>query len=284
MKTKNRVRDVVLWILALLGALYLYYLVQGIIGEFVYQLVEKGFLSEQFTERYYFLDSISCVFLISFYGIWYYILKSKEKKMGNGLQKPLQDSFFIPKIVILILGVGGISSMWLDLVDRILSVIPVFSNSLENFNGLWENAAHESYIWEFLSVAFLGPIVEELLHRGLIYNYIRKIKGEWVAVIGSSLIFGIWHGELVQCVYTVIAGLAFAIVYKKTGSLKYSIGIHILNNFLTTLPPAWNTDFTYIAIDGISRAMALPALAIFILMVTNDRNTKETHLLTEEEI
>ena len=58
------------------------------------------------------------------------------------------------------------------------------------------------------------------------------IYGEKLAVITSALMFGLFHGNLSQLFYAFALGLVFGYVYLKTGKLRYSIGLHMLINFI----------------------------------------------------
>ena len=48
----------------------------------------------------------------------------------------------------------------------------------------------------------------------------------------SALMFGLFHGNLTQLIYAFALGLVFGYVYLKSGKLRYSIGLHMLINFL----------------------------------------------------
>ena len=56
--------------------------------------------------------------------------------------------------------------------------------------------------------------------------------GEGVAVLFSGLMFGLFHGNLNQFVYAFVLGLCFGFIYVKTGNIRYTIGLHMLVNFL----------------------------------------------------
>lgn len=81
----------------------------------------------------------------------------------------------------------------------------------------------------FLFTVILGPIVEELICRKSVIDRTR-VYGEKVAVISSAIIFGIYHTNFQQLLYTAFMGLTFAYVYTKTGKLIYSVLLHIINN------------------------------------------------------
>lgn len=48
----------------------------------------------------------------------------------------------------------------------------------------------------------------------------------------SGLMFGLFHGNLNQFVYAFVLGLCFGFIYVKTGNIRYTIGLHMLVNFL----------------------------------------------------
>ena len=88
-----------------------------------------------------------------------------------------------------------------------------------------------------------------------------------MAIVLSGLMFGIWHGEFVQTVYTTFFGIALAVVYEYSGSLWVPIGMHILNNFTSTLPPALDTTSTYLLITRIEEICLLPTILLLIYMI-----------------
>lgn len=76
----------------------------------------------------------------------------------------------------------------------------------------------------------LVPIAEELFFRGVLYNFLRARTGIWLAIIISSLIFAIAHGDLAVGTAAFVLGIVIAWVYEKSGSLWTSILIHAANN------------------------------------------------------
>ncbi|TKI15943.1 CPBP family intramembrane metalloprotease [Bacillus cereus] len=80
-----------------------------------------------------------------------------------------------------------------------------------------------------LSVAIITPIKEEVLYRGILYRF---FEGKYNFIIGmliSSGVFGLVHGGFP--ITASIAGMVFAILYKKTQSIFPSMVLHILWNF-----------------------------------------------------
>lgn len=91
-------------------------------------------------------------------------------------------------------------------------------------------------ISNYSSICIIGPILEELLMRaGLLAIMLRSRINPWVAIIASSLIFGIIHFNFAQFVMASIGGIILGITYYKTHSIIVPVIIHILNNTLSTV-------------------------------------------------
>lgn len=94
----------------------------------------------------------------------------------------------------------------------------------------------------FISVVILAPIVEEFVFRGLL---LRRLSEKWStksAVVVSSLIFAIFHGDPIGA---FLLALVMCYVYFLCGSLWLPIICHALNNFIV-----WSLSITFMIVDG----------------------------------
>ena len=93
---------------------------------------------------------------------------------------------------------------------------------------------------ELAVVGVLVPIAEELLNRALVFRRMRDYVSFVPAMLLSSLLFALMHGNIVQGLYAFGVGMLLAYVYERSGSLAASILLHISANvcsvFLTELP------------------------------------------------
>lgn len=80
-----------------------------------------------------------------------------------------------------------------------------------------------------LSVVIIPPLVEEIMFRGVILQSLRRY-GNGFAVLVSAMLFGMYHGNLIQMVFAFLSGLALGYVVIRTNSLLPSILIHFINN------------------------------------------------------
>lgn len=90
----------------------------------------------------------------------------------------------------------------------------------------------EGNIWiSAIYTVLMAPVFEEILFRKLICDRVIKY-GQRTAIIISGLMFGLFHMNFNQFFYAAFLGAFFAFIYVKTGNLKYTIGLHMMVNFL----------------------------------------------------
>ena len=92
----------------------------------------------------------------------------------------------------------------------------------------------EIYFFGILYATILAPIIEEIVFRGWILKTLQKY-GNVVAIIISSLIFGIYHGTATQSIPAIFIGIIFALITIKYKSIIPSTIVHLLSNSLTVI-------------------------------------------------
>ncbi|MEJ5921696.1 CPBP family intramembrane glutamic endopeptidase [Bifidobacterium thermophilum] len=81
-----------------------------------------------------------------------------------------------------------------------------------------------------LYAGFFGPIMEELLFRGLVMPALAKY-GKVFSIVTSAVLFGFFHTDLLQGTYAILVGLVLGYIAAEYG-LVWSIALHITNNFV----------------------------------------------------
>ena len=127
----------------------------------------------------------------------------------------------------------------------------------------------------YLYICLIGPIMEELIFRGVILEGLRKY-GNTFAVIMSALLFGLMHQRFAQCLPAVVIGVVFAVYVVRTGSLLPGIFVHIVNNTLSAIAMVMMNGFDSDAmmkmaekndIDGMMKMMqSFMPLMIFLVI------------------
>lgn len=82
--------------------------------------------------------------------------------------------------------------------------------------------------------AMVPALIEEFAIRGVVMQPLRKY-GDWFAMLMSSMVFALMHGNMIQIPFAFLAGLAISFAVIKTGSLWTGIIIHFLNNFVSVV-------------------------------------------------
>lgn len=80
-----------------------------------------------------------------------------------------------------------------------------------------------------LYMCLVGPVMEELLFRGILLSRARRF-GDRTAVVYTAVLFGLMHGNLSQALYTTFVGLVLGYVAAKTGGIRYTAILHIIFN------------------------------------------------------
>lgn len=85
-----------------------------------------------------------------------------------------------------------------------------------------------------IQLAFVPAIVEEFALRGVVMMPARRF-GNWFAILVSSAIFGLMHGNLVQAPFAFIVGIGIGYLVIVTGSMWTGVMIHFCNNLFSGL-------------------------------------------------
>lgn len=117
--------------------------------------------------------------------------------------------------------------------------IPLFLNSLILLINNQKIPTINIYIALFGSV-IIGPILEELIFRYLIYNNLNKFNNKNTSIILSSLIFALVHNGFINIVYAFIIGTILTIIYSKNKNIKEVIILHMVANFMSLLIKEYN--------------------------------------------
>lgn len=117
-----------------------------------------------------------------------------------------------------------------------ITIFPVTQSQ----TGTEKFIANESIWLTFLFAGIVGPIVEELIFRGLVMTWLQRNKKYYLDLLVSALLFGLAHTISYQFVLSDFiqyagTGLIFACLFRKTQSLGYSIALHLFINNIALL-------------------------------------------------
>ena len=168
---------------------------------------------------------------------------------------------FIPMVLVgwtlwlfFIFKYGGVDSIkkWLKkpdgplgwgLLALIIGLIPlpIFLLHSDTLSG-WQ-------IWlPWILLALINPWIEEFYWRGLLLDFTKNWPN-WTSILFTSLLFALNHAafginsELMSgfemVISTLIMGIVWAIIYKRTNSVRWLVFSHFLVDFLNLSTPAF---------------------------------------------
>lgn len=116
---------------------------------------------------------------------------------------------------------------------------------------------NHSLVLQFITMALVPAFCEEFLFRGVILSNLMPY-GKGLAIIVSSVFFGLMHGNFYQFLYTAAAGIMLGTIYVVTDSIWCPVLMHMINNALSVLQTAVFERFTdeaattiWIIIEGV---------------------------------
>jgi len=180
---------------------YLTVLLVSIISSFIYKGDINVFLK---SNTFYNITLITSILYAS---ILILILFKKVKFKKIEIKKIL---------ICLILGISF--SLIFHIIRNFL-----FPIQKENFN-----------ILIIISTGILGPILEEIMYRELIYNYLKE-ENKKQAMVLTTVIFALSHTGIINILYALVLGIILIYLKDKYKSINAPIVFHIAVNIVAIL-------------------------------------------------
>ncbi len=126
-----------------------------------------------------------------------------------------------------------------------------------------------------LCLAVAPAFIEEMVFRGIIMQNLRRF-GDIFALVASSLIFGIFHLNLIQMPYAFILGLGIGYFVMRTGSLWVGVIIHFINNSVAVafefLTPVLHEDIMVLINLVYNLVFAVLGVIALVLVISKYKN------------
>lgn len=170
-----------------------------------------------------------------------------------------------------VFGLGLILNVVLTLLVNLIT--PMLSSSFgDALNTSTDMVLTGQPFWLILlGTGIVTPILEELTFRYGICGTMGR-KNVTVALIVSSIVFGLVHGNPIQIVYATILGLMFGWSYLKGKNIWYAAAMHI----------AVNSSTIMVAFTGLVWLHAIWAiLGIILILVALKLNPELKHFFAK---
>ena len=195
-----------------------------IIGETVLNIINIDITTANFETYELILNcvtSLAATFLAYYWilnhtRIPFVIMSPSKEKQGKHMLKYICIIFTIQVV-------GGLCYEGIQLVSSFVGI------TWGGFGLKIPNLSTAAIIPYFIWVCLIAPITEELIFRGALLKLLSPY-GSKIAILISAVLFGAIHGNLQQFPSTFLAGLLFGFISVKTGTIFYSIILHMFNN------------------------------------------------------
>ena len=162
---------------------------------------------------------MAAMFLGALSVFFYYKKENEYEKIGETIP---QEKKISCGMVLLLVSAGVLVSLTLNYIFLILGII---QNS-ENYQQVAEKQFALPLWLAVLFYGVLSPFAEEIVFRGILYRNLRRNAAQVMAILGSSIVFGVFHGNIVQMIYGTIMGVIMALVYERFRNLLAPILFH----------------------------------------------------------
>lgn len=169
---------------------------------------------------------VTCISALAAFPIIMFIYKKDAKSRNeeyNSSSITLKYIYIIPLAVCSCMGINNLIT-----ISNISAFFP-------KYNEVSKALYSGGIVFEILGACVAAPVIEELIFRGIIYKRSEKyMKPVWAMVL-SSIIFGLYHMNVVQGIYAFCIGMVFSFVYYKYKNLSAPIMAHATANFISVL-------------------------------------------------
>ena len=227
-----------------------------VVSSLVYFVLELFLGNEQQT---YMLRQLICSAATIPVTLSFYRQDKAAEEVVYGKEKVKFDKRWFMDLLCAIIGAAALGIA----VNNVIAMTPLVQMS-EGFKQANESFFAGTVLFELAGSCFLIPIAEELLFRGVVYKRLKLYLGVTPALIGSALLFGIMHVNLVQFLYAAIVGLFLAFLLEKTGKLSMAVSGHIAANLVAVArtETGWLSFSFYPTAAGICFTLIMAAIGI----------------------
>ena len=159
-------------------------------------------------------------------GVPWLIKKSSTSKAEVGLTRlpSWMDILLAPAGFVVYFIVSGI------LTYAVTHLVPGFDTSQAQQTGFEHITQRYEYLLAFGTLVVLAPLAEEILFRGYLYGKLRKYVPVWAAVLATSALFGLVHGQWNVGLDVFALSIVLCSLREVSGSIWAGVLLHMLKN------------------------------------------------------
>lgn len=192
--------------------------------------------------------------------LWFYRRDRAARKIGGLVVSQKLWRLRMPEMFLL-LGMGAAFSQFANMLIGVLQSVLDYQEYQDSMDQMMEG----KQMWFLiLCMGIIAPLAEEIVFRWLIYLRLRDYMRMGAAAVISGLIFGIYHGNLVQAVYAGLLGMVFAYFLDISGCLWSSVLLHMGANIWSLVSPDL---YTWIIARNPAAIMILLLILLMVMIL-----------------
>lgn len=206
----------------------IHFLIAQVIGGLGILLVTRvyGLPKDAYYKYVVFFTGITA--LLAMIPAVYFYRRDRVCRIAGGLipsgERTFRKEQLTVKEMLLLLVMGAGLARYGNILAGMLQM---FLKSAEYQEMMQRMTDGKSFLMLVFWMGIIAPVAEEMIFRWLVYLRLRDALCVPGAVILSSLIFGVYHGNVLQAFYAGLISMVFAYILEKSGSLLSCIFLHI---------------------------------------------------------
>lgn len=126
-----------------------------------------------------------------------------------------------------------------------------------------------------LLYGIVSPLAEEVVFRGILFNRMRKDFPPGMAILLSGVLFGLYHGNMVQGIYGTLMGVLMAYLYERMGRFEIPCLFHMTANLTVYLTAQASGLHERLFTAPVAAGLLLVTAGVFALVERRSREQKK---------
>ncbi len=146
----------------------------------------------------------------------------------------------------------------------------------DEYDALGDQIYREPVFLQLICVGLIVPFAEEMVFRGLCYERMRTVITAVPAILISAVLFGIFHGNLIQGVYAGILGIFMAAAMERYATIMAPYVLHAAANMMSVFltNSLINALLSYSAVFRMGSVAVSGVLAVMLILDIGKEGTK----------
>ena len=260
--------------------IYLYAKNTGLAGEELMRVFTRPDLFYQYliaSDAQNYASLLAMLILIPVYLLYLFWRRRKDSDIVRLQRQGIVSCF---ESVVLIIGTLGLTQLWMAFLLLFEEADNFIGKALRDYLIQAEMlTSEEGSLWlQVISLVVLVPIAEELLFRGILQGELSLRFSRTTRVLVCSVVFAVFHFDLIQGSYVFLAGIVLSLAYELTNNLFVPVFMHMVFNFVGggILQRIFNLDEQGAGILLILLFVFIPlALAVLAIWFRRDKEKRE---------